>query len=168
MPIYEFYCHDCHTIFNFFSHGVDTRSRPLCPACRKVELSRRPSSFATLRYQGREEPPTPFDDLDEERLEGAMESLLSEMGDLEEDESEDPRRLAHFFRRFGETTGLELGPRMEELLARLDAGQDPDTLEDELGDEVEDEEALEEFFRLKRAVGQRRSRPRVDDTLYFL
>jgi hypothetical protein len=28
MPIYEFYCEDCHTIFNFFSKNVNTTKKP--------------------------------------------------------------------------------------------------------------------------------------------
>jgi len=35
MPIYEFYCEDCNTLFNFFSRTVNTDKQPPCPRCRK-------------------------------------------------------------------------------------------------------------------------------------
>ena len=49
MPIYEFYCADCHTIFNFFSRTVNTRKSPLCPRCGKRTLDRQVSAFAIDR-----------------------------------------------------------------------------------------------------------------------
>ncbi len=44
MPVYEFYCPDCHTIFNFFSRRVNTAARPACPRCERPELERQVSS----------------------------------------------------------------------------------------------------------------------------
>lgn len=165
MPIYEFYCSDCHTLFNFFSAAIDTVARPDCPRCGRAELERRPARFATLKHRGDEEP-DPFGDLDEDRLAGVMESMMGEMGDLEN--NEDPRQLATLFRRFGEASGLEFGPRMEEMMSRLEAGEDPDKLEEEMGDEFDDDSALEEFFRLRQRGWKSGRRPRVDETLYFL
>ena len=46
MPIYEFYCDPCHTIFNFFSKTVNTTKRPKCPKCKTQALSRQMSPFA--------------------------------------------------------------------------------------------------------------------------
>ena len=45
MPIYEFYCADCHTIFNFLSKAVNTSKRPPCPKCRR-KLERQVSLFS--------------------------------------------------------------------------------------------------------------------------
>lgn len=165
MPIYEFYCAHCHTLYNFFSPTVDTRSRPDCPRCDRRRLERRPARFATLRHHGDQEP-EPFAGLDEERLAGVMENMMGEIAEL--DESQDPGRLAALFRRFGEASGLEFGPRMQEMISRLEAGEDPDQLEDELGGEAEGDEALEEFFRLRSRRWRLARRPRVDETLYFL
>ena len=33
MPIYEFYCPDCNTIFNFFCRRIVTDKKPACPKC---------------------------------------------------------------------------------------------------------------------------------------
>jgi hypothetical protein len=100
-----------------------------------------------------------------------MDSLAGEMEGLSDSEAENPQHLARFFRKFGEASGLEPGPRMEEMLSRLERGEDPDALEEEYGGDPEasDEEMLGEFFQLKKQAQSRRSRrPAVDDTLYFL
>lgn len=167
MPIYEFYCAPCNTLYNFFSPKVDTTSRPSCPRCRRAELERRPARFATLKHRGEEGPEDDlFGQLDDERLDGVMESMADEIGDLGEDE--DPRKLAHMFRRFGDASGLEFGPKMEEMMRRLEAGEDPEQLEEQMEGVADDDASLAEFFRLKRRAWRLRSRPRVDETLYFL
>jgi putative FmdB family regulatory protein len=48
MPIYEFYCESCNTIFSFFSRRIDTETVPGCPRCAAPELSRQVSMFATI------------------------------------------------------------------------------------------------------------------------
>jgi len=55
MPIYEFYCEPCHTIYNFFSRSVNTGKRPACPKCGQGELverysARRGAFWACNRY----------------------------------------------------------------------------------------------------------------------
>lgn len=169
MPIYEFYCPDCHTVFNFFSSRVDLEAQPPCPRCGRLRLGRKPSTFAVVRTHaeagGEEGEDDPMAGMDEARLEGAMESVF---GGLDEGAEENPRQMARLLRRFGDAAGLEPGPRMEEMLRRLEAGEDPDALESELGGEPGEEEGFEEFFRLKKAARGHRGRPRVDKELYFL
>lgn len=168
MPIYEFYCPTCHTIYSFFSARIDTAAQPACPRCKRDPLERKPSRFATLKHQGEEDAADPFEALDDSKLEGAMDALMHEMSGLENEE--DPRAMGQLMRRFGELTGLELGDRMEDMVRRLEAGEDPDALEAEMEGELGDDgdESMEDFFKLKKAVQQRRRRPRVDDELYFL
>jgi len=179
MPIYELYCDRCDTLFNFFSFGVDTETRPLCPRCGEVRLERRPARFA-IGSSGSTASGEEADELgelgvDEERLGSAFESALSELeaGGADPD---DPRQLARVLRRVGETAGLEPGPEMDEMLRRLEAGEDPESLEDDLADAFDegagDDEAgsdpLAELFRRKRTTRRRRKRPKVDEELYFL
>ncbi|MCP4658913.1 MAG: zinc ribbon domain-containing protein [bacterium] len=165
MPIYEFYCQGCHTVFNFYSSRVNTETRPSCPRCGRPELPRKPSRFATLKHPGDDEP-DPFDTVDDSRLEGAMESLIAEMGEVENEE--DPRAMGRLMRRFSDLSGLEPGERMEEFVERLEAGEDPESLEQEM-ESSDDDGSIDELFQLRKAVHDRRSRrPRVDDELYFL
>lgn len=169
VPIYEFLCPDCDTIFNFFSPVPNTEARPTCPKCARPDLRRRVSRFATLKHKGEEEP-TPFGGLDETRMEKAMEALAGEMEGLEGGGgAEDPRAMARFMRRFTQMSGMEAGPKMEEMLRRLEAGEDPEAMEKEMGaDDMTDEEAMSEFFKLKKAARGKKRKPKEDETLYFL
>lgn len=171
MPIYEFYCPDCHTVYSFFSSRIAPEASPDCPRCARPALGRRPSRFATPRGRT-EEPAAGGDDLfaglDETRLEAAMEQLAGEVGDLEGEGPQDPRQVSRFLRRFSDLTGLEAGPKMRDLLERLDRGEDPDALEAEMGGGEGDDD-LAELFRLKpAALARRLRRPKIDETLYFL
>jgi len=173
MPIYEFYCPDCHTVYSFFSAGIDTEARPDCPKCGHLQLGRRPSRFATVKLGGSDDADLdaddPFAGVDEERMERAMEALGAEFEGMDENAEPSPREMSHMLRRFSEITGLEAGPKLQEMLARLERGDDPEALEEEFGSGDEGDEDLSEFFALKRKItGVRSARPKVDETLYFL
>lgn len=169
VPIYEYFCVACNTIFNFFSPVPNTEARPACPRCGRPDLKRRVSRFATLKHKGEEEP-DPFGGMDEARMEKAMEALAGEMEGLEGQEGgEDPRAMARFLRKFTQLSGMEAGPRMEEMLKRLEAGEDPEAMEKEMGgDDMSDDEAMGEFFKLKKAARAKLKKPKEDETLYFL
>lgn len=166
MPIYEFYCPDCYAVYNFFSARIDTTAKPDCPRCQRRQLDRKPSTFATLKHQGEDdEAGDPFSGLDESKLEGAMESLMGEMGGMENEE--DPRAMGRMMRRFGELSGLEMGDRMEEMIRRMESGEDPESMEAEMEADLDGDD-FDDFFKLKKAVAGRRRQPRVVDELYFL
>jgi len=105
MPVYEFYCSECHTIFNFLSKTVNTEKRPMCPQCGKVTLERHMSVFATPRNRGEEED-SPLPDLDESKMEQAMNVLAAEAEHLDEN---DPRQ-AGWHGRGPEPHGKGRGP----------------------------------------------------------
>ena len=163
MPIYEFYCHACNTVYNFFSRSVNTDTVPLCPRCTHVPLKRQMSVFAKLsggRKGGEEEDSLPFD---EAKMEKAMAMLASEAGAIDE---EDPRQAARLMRKLTDATGLNLGAGMEEALSRMERGEDPDRIEQEMGDLLEGDEPFLVEGKGKR--GAKRDRPLIDETLYDL
>jgi putative FmdB family regulatory protein len=166
MPVYEFYCSDCHRIFNFMSRRIDTTKRPDCPKCGRKRIERRVSLFSVSKgLEERDEDGMP--DIDEARLERAMESLAGEVENINE---EDPRQVAGIMRKLYEATGLELGPGMDEAIRRMEAGEDPDQIEQELGDLLEEEDPLAGFGK-KEGLKGLRSRllpPSVDETLHEL
>lgn len=164
MPIYEFYCVKCHTIYNFFSRRIDTKTVPLCPRCGYPQLERRLSVFAVSSGRSDENDELPGD-LDEARLEKAMSSMIAEMQGLDED---DPKQAALFMRRLYESSGLQLGSGMKEALGRMEAGEDPEKIEEEMGGVLEQEDP---FMVKKVGLKELRRRylpPNVDDTLYDL
>ena len=163
MPIYEFYCQDCNTIFNFFSKTVNTRKCPECPKCKAPKLSRRMSSFAvTGRAKGDDGPDElPFD---ESKMEQAIQMLAGEAGKINE---EDPKQAADLMRKLSHMTGLELGDGMQEALQRMENGEDPEKIEAEMGDILENEDPF--IMASKKAGGLRkRPAPHRDETLYDL
>jgi putative FmdB family regulatory protein len=161
MPIYEFFCRDCNTIFNFYSRRINTGKVPDCPKCGRA-LKKMLSTFATVgraKEPGNEELPLGFE---ESRMERALGELTREAERMKED---DPRTMALLMRKFSENTGLALNENMEKALARLEAGEDPDEIEKEMGDVFTDEETLP--FEFRQARKGARPKPLMhDETLY--
>ena len=164
MPIYEFFCEECNTIFSFFSKTVNTKKRPLCPRCKKRKLSRQVSLFA---FTGKAKESDPLDDLpiDESKMEQAMNVLSREAENLDED---DPRQAANLMRKLSDMTGLKLGPGMDEALERMEKGEDPEQVEADMENLLGDEEPF--ILPEKKKLGRKVSRPapRRDETLYDL
>ena len=164
MPIYEFYCEDCHTIFNFFSRSVNTTKKPKCPACKTKTLSRQMSAFAIA---GKAKEDGDMDDLpfDESKMEQAMNMLAGEADKMNED---DPRQAANLMRKLTDMTGLELGPGMQEALQRMEGGEDLEQIEAEMGNLLEEEEPF--LLPDKKGGGGKAKRPAPvkDDKLYDL
>lgn len=163
MPIYEFYCCDCHMVMTFFSRSVDTTSRPACPRCGRKELERQVSAFAPIKHGGMDAE----DDIgiDEGRMESAIEALAGQADKIDQD---DPRQAAELMRKFTGMTGMKLGGAMEEALSRMENGENPDDIESELGDMMDDEEPLfvEGAKRAGKGDAIRRREPGRDPTLY--
>jgi putative FmdB family regulatory protein len=162
MPVYEFYCADCHTVFNFLSRTVDTAKRPVCPRCARPDLERRISLFSISKGRKEVDEGGP-EGLDEEAMERALESLSGELDGADEG---DPRQMARLMRKLHEATGMSLGSGLEEAIRRMEAGEDPDRVEEEMGDLLEGEEPFtrEGVNRIRRKLLP----PAHDDTLYEL
>jgi putative FmdB family regulatory protein len=163
MPIYEFYCEYCNTIFNFYSKTIDTRKRPKCPKCKTRVLDRQMSTFA-VTGKARQEGDTDDLPVDEEKMERAMQMLAGEAERIDEN---NPRQAANLMRKLTSMTGLELGSGMEEALRRMEKGEDPEQIEAEMGDLLENEDPFQ-IAEKKGARSGRRAAPRRDDTLYDL
>ncbi len=138
MPIYEFYCSPCHRVFNFLSRAVNTERTPACPRCGRGGLTRRASAFAISK--GRKEEPKPElpegPAIDEARLEQAMAALA---GDMDKVDENDPRQGAQLMRKLFSATGMPVQAGMEEALRRMEAGEDPEKIEEQMGDVLEED-----------------------------
>jgi putative FmdB family regulatory protein len=139
MPIYEFACPKCRVIFNFLSKRIDPPRGPICPRCGNQKMVREMSRFATIR--GLKEPPAasagpPSDagmpDLDDPRLERTMSELERDMEHLDEN---NPRHMAHVMRKMKELMPAGSVPKeLDTAIKRLEAGEDPEKIEEEMGD----------------------------------
>jgi putative FmdB family regulatory protein len=164
MPIYEFYCPDFHTVFNFFSRRINTEKRPDCPRCRRPELDRQVSRFAISKNRP-ESGPDSMPDIDEGKMERAMEALAAEAEGIDE---ADPRQAARLMRKLFDATGMDMGSGMEEAIRRMEAGEDPEAIEEQMGDLLDGEDPFSDAVMKKAGIGKKQRPPARDETLYEL
>ena len=137
MPIYEFLCTDCNRIFSFHSFKVAPDTVPTCPKCHAADLKRVPSRFGVSARRaapssgGGEGP-----EGEDPRVEREMMRFAAELENMDEN---DPRAMAAAVRRMTEIAGEPVTPAMEEMIRRLEAGEDPEKVEEEMGDAIEEE-----------------------------
>ncbi|NQU40285.1 MAG: zinc ribbon domain-containing protein [Lentisphaerae bacterium] len=165
MPIYEFYCPECHVIYSFLSRSINTTKRPACPRCPRRKLEKQVSLFAATGHASEDGG---LDDvpIDERRMESAMEAMASEAEHMNED---DPREAARLMRKFSDMTGMEFGKGMQEALGRMESGEDPELVEAEMGELMESEDPF--VLPGKKAGaqadgGRSRGEPQRDKSLY--
>jgi len=91
-----------------------------------------------------------------------MTRLSSEADKLNEN---DPRQAARLMRMFSDMTGVKLGDGMQEALSRLESGEDPDAIEAEMGDILQNEDP---FLPGQARSRGKKSTPLRDETLYDL
>ena len=170
MPIYEFYSPDTNRIYSFFARSLaQGRLTPRCPDNPQARMERMISRFAvTGRAKEKSDSPADADSLDP-RMERVMAEMESEMSSMSED-NPDPRQLGRLMRKMTEATGQKMPEAMEQMIQRLEQGEDPEKLEEEFGDSLEN---LGEDFG-ESAAGEekpgplklRRQRPTRDPALY--
>ncbi|HEX8296997.1 MAG TPA: hypothetical protein VF593_11885 [Chthoniobacteraceae bacterium] len=173
MPIYEFYCPDNHKIYSFLARSISLAgTTPRCPDDPKFRLERMVSSFAvTGRAKEKPELP-PGSGPDDARMEAAMAEMEREFSGMDS-ENPDPRQLAQMMRKMSSLTGEKMPGQMEEMIRRMEAGEDPEKLEAEYGDamdgpdgELGEAAGDETGDGLKARLAALRRRPTRDPVLY--
>ncbi len=121
MPIYEYTCQDCQRRVSLLWRSfADAEGRaPVCPRCGGANLTRLISRVAVVRSEGGR-----LDDLADGSADGDLSGL----------DENDPKSLARFMRKMADETGEDLGPEFEEVVGRLEAGEDPESIEDSMPD----------------------------------
>jgi hypothetical protein len=168
MPIYEFYCPKNNTIYGFLARSLAYHGKiPRCPDNPEFPMERMISSFAvTGRAKEKSEADGP--PVDDSAMEGLMSDMESEFSGMDE-ENPDPRKLARMMRKMSAVTGEPMPAGMQEMIQRMEAGEDLEKLEAEYGDAFDELEAGAteggEGGKVK-AGARRRSRPHRDPVLY--
>jgi len=159
-------------ILNFFSRTLTPSRQPACPHCGHKRLDRQVSLFAAGRKGGESGGDgDALGDLpvDERKMERALEALSSEAEGLNE---QDPRAAAQLMRKFSKMAGMEFNEGIEQALQRMEAGEDPEAVEAEMGDSLDDAEPFVMAGGVKAKKEAKKERhcgaPRRDDTLYDL
>jgi hypothetical protein len=113
------------------------------------------------------------DPADDARMEAAMDAMEREFGGVVESDNPDPRALAKMMRRMGELTGQKMPAQMDEVIARLEKGENPDKLEEEYGDVFDKLDEMEggdgggeDGGGPGKSKGRRKKRITRDPTLY--
>jgi hypothetical protein len=184
MPIYEYYSPATNRIYSFLARGPDLAERvPRCPDDPALPLQRLVSGFAVTRRRssgGDAEGAAADAAADDPAMARMLGEMEREMQGLDEN-NPDPRALARMLRKMADLGGGALPDQMEEVVRRLEAGEDPDAIGEELGDldaaampgldddPGEDAGGLLPGL-LRRARGRRRPRPAPsrDPQLYEL
>jgi putative FmdB family regulatory protein len=143
MPIYEFACPKCRKIFSFLSKRVNPGRLPVCPKCGHKKMSRQISRFAMTR--GLKEPAAqaeggeggpPMPDFDDPRMARAMAEMERDLEHLDE---ANPKHMAHLMRKMKALMPPGSVPKeLDVAIKRLEAGEDPEKIEADMGDVLGD------------------------------
>ncbi len=114
MPNYDFVCPSCIKHFEvFISYADYDNHRVLCPFCGSYDTVRRISRV---------------------RIGHSEESRIDSLLDLEQLTrlENDPQALGQMMRNMSHDIGEDLGPEFDEVVDRLEKGQNPEEIEREL------------------------------------
>ncbi len=138
MPIYEYYCPDNHTIYQFYAKTLaQGQSMPKCPDNPQYRMRKVVSAFAITSGGAKDETAEKkpdaaagADPAEDARMEAAMNAMEGEFANVDEN---DPKAMARMMRRMSDLTGEKIDGEMEEVVRKLEEGADPDSLEEQLG-----------------------------------
>lgn len=162
MPIYEFYCPNCNVIYSFLARTVDKAKKPVCPRCRTKNLKKRFSLFA-MTGKGTGAGDTGSLPAGDEKMEKATATMARELEHVNEN---DPRQAAELMRKFSKITGVRLGEGLEDALSRVESGEDPEAVEQDMGDRLSEDDPLVVSEDAGRGMKKHRPAPVRDETLY--
>ncbi len=137
MPIYEYACPQCRVIFSFLSKRLNPERDPVCPKCGNRQMRKQLSAFSMPRGLKESGPKaegddSPAPDLDDPRMERAMADLERDMEHLDEN---NPRHMAHMMRKMKDLMPPGSVPKeLDVAIKRLEAGEDPEKIEADMGD----------------------------------
>jgi putative FmdB family regulatory protein len=138
MPIYEFACPKCRKIYSFLSKRMDPDRLPVCPRCGNKKMEKQVSRFAMTRglaepaAKGGQGDEGPMPDLDDPRIARAMAEMERDMEHLDEN---NPKHMAHMMRKMKNILPAGTVPKeLDIAIKRLEAGEDPEKIEEDMGD----------------------------------
>ena len=118
MPIYEYRCHGCGRRVTLFwrSFSDIEETPPHCSFCGGEDLTRLVSRVAVVRSE-------------ESRLDDLADP--SSLAGLDEN---DPKSMGRWMRKMSREMGEDLGPEFDEVIDRLESGQNPEDIEESMPD----------------------------------
>jgi putative FmdB family regulatory protein len=117
VPLYDYRCKKCEHTFTLSYDSVEAMENadPRCPACGSDALSQLITGVSVIASEetrmDRMADPARFTGLDED----------------------DPRVMGQAMRQMADELGEDLGPEVDEAIGRLEAGEDPASVERSMG-----------------------------------
>jgi len=117
MPRYDYRCQSCKKRSVIFqTYAEYGRKKVKCPHCGSAELQRLIGRVRVARSE-------------ESRLDELSDP--SDWGDVDES---DPRSMARMMRKMGSELGEDMPGEFDEVVDRLEAGEDPEEIEESMPD----------------------------------
>ncbi len=118
MPYYNYRCRDCRrklTLY-FESYAAYDEAEPACSHCGSANLAQLVGRVSVAKSE-----------------EARMDSLAdpSALGTLDEN---DPQSLGRWMRKMSREMDEDLGPEFDEVVGRLESGEDPESIEKSIPD----------------------------------
>lgn len=145
MPIYEFACPKCRKIFNFLSKRINPDKSPKCPKCGNKKLVKEISNFAMIKGaaepqaggpEGMDDDMAGMPDMEGPKMERFMREMERDMAHMDEN---NPKHMAHMMNKMKEIMPADALPKEFDIaIKRLEAGEDPEKIEEDMGDVLGD------------------------------
>jgi len=117
MPTYDFICNNCNQRFDIFLTFAEYGKKTVkCAHCNSKNVRRRMTKVRIAKSE-------------DSRME-SMENDFSGFEGLEDD----PKAMGRMMRKMGKEMGEEMPPEFDEVVDRLESGQDPEEIEKALPD----------------------------------
>ena len=117
MPTYDFLCNDCSQRFDVFLTFSEYGKKPVaCPHCQSKNVRRRMTKVRIAKSDS-----------------SRMDSLADDFPGLE-NLDDDPQAMGKMMRKMGREMGEDLPPEFNEVVDRLEKGQSPEQIEQEIPD----------------------------------
>lgn len=165
MPIYEYRCSHCRRISQFLVRNIAAHTAPACPRCGSTHMTRLISRVTVIggRKGRRADTPTTESAPDAGELEepsSAKENGIGDEGGFEPSEEDvarmerllesmdenDPRSVGRAMREMAAIAHEPLEGEMEEVVRRLESGEDPDKIEEKMGDALGSADGGDELY----------------------
>ncbi len=113
MPSYDYRCNNCNrrVLLKYKTYADYDAAVPTCSNCKSTNLTRLISRVAIAKSES-----SRFSSMDDE-------SAMDDLADA------DPATLGRYMRRMGDEVGEDLGEEFNEVVDRLERGEDPETIE---------------------------------------
>ena len=118
MPSYDYRCNACRrrVTLTYKTYAEYDHATPVCSRCGSPNLTRVIGRVAIAKSES-----SRFADMDSD------DSALDDLADA------DPATLGRYMRRMSAETGEDLGEEFNEVVERLEHGEDPESIESSMG-----------------------------------